>query len=511
MKSFKIMLAVLLSLSLGIVNSRAQQVLNLDDCRTKAIENNKSLKMSRAKIKMAQSDREIARSYYFPDVSATATYMHNQKNLSLINDEMSDQLRNAGVGVQQIIGQKTLEFSKLIESNPALMAEIAQSPMWQTLLGAMKQKDISQAINALGRQIDDAFHVDIHNVFAGAVTVTQPLYMGGKIVASNRIAAMAEELSKQGYDLQYQDVLVGVDQAYWQVVSIANKKKLADNFCELLHKMSRDVEISVKEGVATESDALQIKVKTNEAEMLATKASNGLVLAKMFLCKQIGLPLNSQISLADETLDAIPEPQLVPQKDMDEIYENRPEVMSLYLASRIYDKKVTVQRSEMLPKIALAGNYLISNPNSYNGFQKKWGGMFNVGVVVNVPIFHGFNARSKTNKAKAESVYYRLKLDNVKEMVELQVTQLRQQRQEYLEKLRMAKSNLASAEENLRTAKVGFEAGVITTNTMLAAHTAWLGAHSDFIDAGIELQINNVNMNKAEGNYRSDRQLTSDN
>jgi outer membrane protein TolC len=61
-------------------------------------------------------------------------------------------------------------------------------------------------------------------------------------------------------------------------------------------------------------------------------------------------------------------------------------------------------------------------------------------------------------------------------------------------------SNLDSAEENLRKATVGYEAGVVPTNTVLGAQTAWLSAHSDYIDAGIELQMAAASLNKAEGN-----------
>lgn len=33
--------------------------------------------------------------------------------------------------------------------------------MWQTVLGALSQTDMSQTINALGKEIDDAFHPDM--------------------------------------------------------------------------------------------------------------------------------------------------------------------------------------------------------------------------------------------------------------------------------------------------------------------------------------------------------------
>ena len=120
--------------------------------------------------------------------------------------------------------------------------------------------------------------------------------------------------------------------------------------------------------------------------------------------------------------------------------------------------------------------------------------------MVNIPIFHGFEAMSKTRKAKAEATLYRTQLEDAKNLINLQVTQLRKQEGEAFEKLTMAQNNLSSAEENLRTATVGFEEGVIETNTALAAQTAWLKAHSEYIDAGIELQMLAANLNKAEGN-----------
>ena len=327
--------------------------------------------------------------------------------------------------------------------------------------------------------------------------------MGGKIIAANRIAKLAEQLSEARYDQQYQQTIVDVDQAYWQIVSVAGKKRLAESYAELLHNMVKDVDLSVKEGVATESDALQIKVKANEADMLKTKAENGLTLAKMLLCKRIGLDLGTEIVLADEQLDEIPLAKIGPEKSLEEIYADRPETRSLELASKIYDGKVAVARADMLPKIAATGGYMMSNPSLKNGFEKNWNGYWGVGVVVNVPIFHGFEALNKTRKAKAEATLYRSQLEDAKELINLQVTQLRKQENEALEKLNMAKSNLSSAEENLRTATIGFNEGVINANTALGAHTAWLQARSEYLDAGIELQMLAANLEKAEGNHKA--------
>lgn len=480
-----------------------QETLTLDQCREMAIKNNKALDQARTKVEMAGYDRKIARANYYPNISATGAYMYNQKSIALINDELSGKLTGTGTALHQ---QFTTKMTEILEGLAQLPGgpELIQDPKVQALIGALSKGDISNAITALGTELDDLLHPDTHNMFLGAVSLQQPVFMGGKIVNANRMAKLAEELSRSQYDQEYQELLITVDQAYWQVVSISNKKKLAENFADLLEKMEHDVNISVKEGVATESDALAIKVKANEANMMKTKATNGLVLAKMLLCKEVGIDLGTDITLADESLDAVPVPQMSPEKDLESIYQDRPETRSLDLAVAIYDKKMKIARADMMPKVALTANYLLTNPNLYNGFEKKFGGMFNVGVAINIPIFHGFEALQKTRKAKAEATLYISKLDEAKELINLQVTQLRKQLDEALEKVEMAENNLKSAEENLRKASVGFEAGVVTTNTALAAHTAWLQAHSEFIDAGIELQITNANLQKAEGNYKSD-------
>lgn len=481
---------------------QAQQRLTLEDCRQMAIDSNRELSQSAIEIQMASYDRGIARANYFPQVSAKAAYLYNNYDINLIGDDASNLLRNGGTLVQGQLTGKMTELTQAIMSNPAAAQEFMSSPMWQTVLGALSHTDVSGAINQIGSQLDDALHLDIHNVYVGAVSVTQPLFVGGKVIAANRIAALAEQLAKDKYDTKYQQIIVGIDQSYWQIVAIAAKKELAESYADLLEKMVRDVNTMVAEGVATESDFLSVKVKANEADGMLLKATNGLKLAKMLLCKEIGLPLDSDILLADEGSESVPAPQLISAKTMEEIWADRPEIKSLRIAAEIYDNKVKVARADMLPTIAATANYLVSNPNVNNGFRNDFGGRFSAGVMVSIPIFHGYEAGYRTRKAKAEAQLYRSRLEDAKEMVCLEVSKYTNEQSEALESLLKAESNLESAEENLRTATIGFEEGVVDANTAMAAQTAWLKAHSEYIESGIALQMASVNLQRAQGDIK---------
>ena len=473
----------------------AQQVLTLDECRQMAVENNNSLKTAQQKIKVAGYDRNIALANYFPKITATGTYMYTSRDWKLIDDDKAGEIQNAGTTLQNDVTNKMMQ----IMSDKDVMTKYMTDAAFKKLIDGLQTTDIATPINAIGQHITEALTLDMHNLCGAVVSVQQPVFMGGKIVTSNQMAKYAEELAKSQYDAEHAQVLADIEQAYWQIVSIAAKKNLAENYADLLRQMGKDVDALVAEGFATPSDALTIKVKMNEAEMLYTKATNGLALAKMLLCKECGLPLDSEITLADETLDAIPVPQMSPVISDEEVYAARPEIRSLDLAKKIYDKKVAVVRADGLPTVAVMANYAVTNPNVFNGFQNKFGGFFSAGVLVNVPIFHGTEAIQKTRKAKAEAALTQYRLDDAKEMISLQVAQLRQQEGEALEKLTMAESNLENAEENLRVATAGWNEGMIASNVVLQAQTAWLQAHSEYIETGVELQMCSVNLAKAEG------------
>ncbi len=475
------------------------QALTLEDCRQMAIRQSKELDQARIQTEMAGYDRKIARANYFPKVSATGAYIYNNRDVSLISDDQSQRLQNMGTTLENSIWDALNNRWDAAVSN-----EYIKSLGHQVLASARANGgfDIATPVNAIGQEIDASLHPDTHQIWAGTVTVEQPVFVGGKIIYSNQMAALAQQLSQSKYDMKEAEILLDVDQAYWQIISISNKQKLAESYADLLHHMEKDVESAIAAGVSTESDALQVRVKANEADMMLTKATNGLALSKMLLCHRIGLPLDTEIILADENLEVIPEPEEPVQKSLEDIYADRPETRSLDLATKIFDKKAKVVRADLMPTVALVGAYTVTNPNLYNGFQNSWnGGGFHAGVMVKVPIFHAGEGLYKYRKAQAEARLYGDQLDDARELIDLQVTQQRKLFGEAQQKLVMAQSNLAAAEENLRKATIGHEAGVTPTNTVLAAHTAWLSAHSEYIDAGIDLQMTAASLRKAEGDY----------
>lgn len=249
---------------------------------------------------------------------------------------------------------------------------------------------------------------------------------------------------------------------------------------------------------------MSVRVKLNQAEMAQTKVDNGLALSRMALAQLCGLPLEESLALADENIESLPESaSSTGSYSVEEAFINRQELKSLDYAVRIYKKKEKIALAEHLPSVALTANYLVTNPNSFNGFKNDFGGMFNVGVAVQVPISGWWEGTYKRNAARAETHIKQLELDDAKEKIELQVNQSVYKVNEAGKKLTASSRNKEKAEENLRHATIGFEEGVIPALNLMEAQTAWVEAQSDLIDAQIEVKLTDVYLSKALGRLSS--------
>ena len=272
---------------------------------------------------------------------------------------------------------------------------------------------------------------------------------------------------------------------------------MAESFLELVRKLDNDVKKMIREGVATRADGLKVGVKVNEAEMSLTQVENGLALSKMLLCQLCGLPTDNEVDVEDAEADMLVETQRSDWKNKD--VSARPELKVLQNTVDMSRQTTNLLKAGNLPKVALAGGYTVSNPNVTNSFEKKFAGLWNVGVIVSVPVWNWGDVAYKVKASKNATAIATLELNDAREKMELQVSQNQYKVDEAYKRLQMALSNTKKAEENLRCANVGFREGVMESTDVMEAQTAWLQAQSQRIDAEIDVKLSHVALRKALG------------
>ena len=244
-----------------------------------ALHNNKLIKMARENLKGASTLKDAARTAYLPGIDFTGTYFYNQRIISLLSEDAK---------------LPTMSFDP---STGSYQYNLVKGPDGLPVKNPATGEYIPSEIAVIPKE---AMSFDVHNVFAGAFTLTQPVYMGGQIRALNKIAGFGEKIAAAMSNNVAEEIIYSVDQAYWTVVSLKEKKLLAESFVSLTDSLCYNVRMMLEEGVATKSDLLSVEVRANEANIALTKVSNGLVLSRMALAQICGLSPDTQMQLSDE-------------------------------------------------------------------------------------------------------------------------------------------------------------------------------------------------------------------
>lgn len=442
------MLGIVVTLSFA-GQARAQRVLTLDSCRSLAKEHSRTLQQKDEEIKAAHAKKQQVMTNFFPQVAARGVYLHMQKELHLID--------------------------------------------WDKPLGHLNFL-IPERLRHLGT-------VDLRNLWVGNVTAIQPLFLGGKIISGYKMASLAERLQGELRQTAETEVETKLDETYWQVVSLRSKERLLDQLVRLLEQIVKDVDASIDAGVATKADGLSVRTKLSEAEVKRSQVVNGLELSRMLLADLCGLSEDESFTLAEEghLQELLLSTQTAPiarDEDTEAAIERRSEIRSLRLVDSIYSKRVNMESASLFPKLYGVASYSTTNPNSFQGQKKEFGGQYYLGLMLEVPISDLFSGTFKRRQAKAEHRVKQLELAEARSKINLQIKQALRTADDARRAYTTALSAVKMAEENMRYAKAGYDEGVIPLLNYTMAQTAWMSAQDSLIDAQIRVLLTESKLKK---------------
>ena len=466
-------------------NGIAQQSLSLADCKSRALEQNFKIRIAKEEVGASEALSMSARTSFFPNISANALYNRSNRKLNLLsNDALVPVVPFSSINPENGQFDPNLDPTNTFVFNPVSG-------------GMLQDKDGNPIFKNYTWLPKNQFEIGNNNLFMAGVNITQPIYMGGKIRELYRVSKLNNAIAELKLTHEQNELMYRVEENYWQVISVQEKVKMIENYINLLSKLKTDLEELYSEGFIIKNDMLKVDVKTNEAQLNLFKATNGLKLSQMALCQLIGIPFETEILLAD-SLEV--NSQTLPQNIvLDSALVNRAEFAMLNNANDIAQAGVNIMRSRYLPNIGVTAGYSFLNPNPYNGFSNEFGGDWNVGIAINIPIFHWNDKAHTMRAAQHEKKKAELQLNEARELISLELKQAQFQVKENQQKVIMAKTNMELANENLRNIRNSFTEGMVKTTDVLEAQALWYDAYSSLIDAKMENQLSIVNLKKVMG------------
>ena len=419
--------------------------LSVEECLEMAKQKNASVLNSRLDEEAALAQKREALGEYFPRVSVNALGFY-------AFDPMLE------IGVKDILGNNN--FSNNLQS----------------------------IINSIAGQIGiDPVYTTLKRGVTATVSVTQPIFAGGRIVNGNRLAVLELEAAKLQGGIKHRETSEDVEKSYWQVISLEEKLKTLNQVQSLVDTLYKDVSSAYKAGLATENDLLQVKLKQNEVRSGKIRVKNGIRLAKMNLFNSIGQPYTPYTTMSNEEIPYIDDITLTDRldelKSPEECYRPEEEIAASQEETRLLDLSVRSKQlekkmvlGETLPQIAVGASYgygNLLNKGSFNGA---------VYAMVQIPLSDwGKTARklqrydTQIQKAENEKEY-------LNAQIILQIRQLWLDLTSSWEQLMVARESMETSASSVRQTEAHYKAGLSPLSELLQAQTQYRQGSDQYID-----------------------------
>jgi outer membrane protein TolC len=333
------------------------------------------------------------------------------------------------------------------------------------------------------------------------INVDQLLFDGTFLVGV-QASKTFRELSQRNLDRTRIAANIAVTKAYYQVLVSSEQITLLDaNVKQLKQQLDETVEMN-KQGFVEKIDADRLKVLYNNLQTTRSTTLRMLALSYQLLKFQMGMPVGDQLVLKDKIDDISFEPAALAASDST-AYRNRIEYELLQTNRKLNELDVKRYKSMLLPSLSAFGS------SSYSFIENSFGKLYDqkypstlVGVRLKVPVFTGFQTKSRISQARIDLQ----KTDNVingfKKAINLQIEQARTLYANGVETLGSQRENMDLAREVLRVSRIKYEQGVGSSIEVTQAQTALQEAENTYIQALYNALVSKVDLEAANGTIK---------
>lgn len=429
------------------------EVLTLDSCLKLAEANSAAIRRAQMDVERAREVKAQALTKYFPQVQASAVAFHALD--PMIDVTLDD------------IGQPTVR--ELLMEFYARYGE---------------QLNLHNSVSLLH-----------YGVMAG-VTAVQPVYMGGKIVAGNRLAQLGVEAAELQSQLVARDALQEVEESYWLVVGLQDKRRTLARVTNLMDTVEHIVTTAVESGLALETDLMAVQLKRAELDRQRLMLESGLQLATRALAQSMGVEEVdvAPTALGEASLDVASldeAPAALGEASLDEASPDggRVEEQLLALQTRASELQRTMVIADALPKVMLGAHYGYSRTDANvlrDGLSGWNGALF---ATVSVPLTGWWETGHKIREQDIRLAEARLEQKDLTEKLALRTQQNRDQLALAEMMVTQSERALRLAERRAHLSEVGYRAGTVTITDLLTAEVDVLNAENALTDARIAQRV----------------------
>lgn len=470
MKKYVLILALFATASVA----SAQNGLTLRKAVETSLKNNLGLKASELHLEGKEKSVQSAYGRFYPSLSVDFFYTHMNKELDLDLNPIRTAL--IGVGSQSALDLE--KFKYLTKYGSEMPAEMQA----QVFKGAQAQYNskLPQFIETVKEQ-----------TFPQAmVSLQQPLFTGGKLIAGVNAAEAQVDMEKAKEKGETEAVFGETVNAYLNVLLAKENLRVRQEVLDGIKKHAERADKMLAQGLIAKHDKLRADVAQSEAERNLFEAQQKLRIATTALVSvmQSGTEAAPTDSMAYKIITQNAE------YFKSQLKAGNPILLGLEYAKKALHEKSNAKYGDYFPTVFAYGFYNVFE-HYMSALEPQWG----IGIGAHYNIFEGLRTRHEYQEAEAEEKAIDYQIQEVERKLNLLIES------QYME-MKLAENRFSQlstaqvqAEENMTLNAKRYETGMGTSLEVIDASLALESIKLQRIKAINEYYVNMASLYRSVG------------
>ena len=335
-----------------------------------------------------------------------------------------------------------------------------------------------------------------NNIYSLNLWLRQPVYTGGYLSGTKKVAEANVEALKSVVTLNSQDIMLNADILYWKVIYRKEINHILTQYRDAIGKFLKVIEDRVQEEIVGKNELYQARVRYNDAQYDVIRTEKEYNISLMDFNRLIGIPLESRPEMA-ETLQVVKWEK--PAEDPKEIaLKKRPEIQYLEKKIALNEARENVVGSKYNIQANVMGRFKWGSPGP--GLQLDPDFNFIIGANVDIPLFYWGMKKKEVFAVRQETEAAKLEMEQTKDKIYLEVESSYLDLQRTQEQLDFAASALKNATQNVSVMLDRYNEGLSSVLEVLDAQLYWQKSYANYVQSKYQLNVAYSRYLRAIGN-----------
>lgn len=333
---------------------------------------------------------------------------------------------------------------------------------------------------------------------SAALQLQMPLYSQTALTAIG-IAKTLDQINQLSYEKAREDLIIQIAKTYYLIQNTTEQITIVNDNLRRFIELRDITQAFFDNGMALEVDLKRINVKIESMNVQLANAQAMLTEQYNMLKYVIDYPAERDIVVENKAVDEIDDAALTG------LNTNLYELQLMAKKQALAEQQKKLAKDGYLPTLSLSGSWAYTAYTDkfknwfHSGESNHWYRSDGIGLSLRIPVFDGFEKRSKIRKAQVEIDNAKLSYENTLKNMQTQyanaINDLGNNRRNYFKQ----RDNYILAEDIYSVTVDRYREGIVSMVEVLQDEMSMSDAQNNYLSAHYNYQISNLAVLKLTG------------